>query len=352
MNPSKIRMNFGKKGLLALFALLLVLPLLALPTANSAQAAAASGAAGRTKTVIGVSVATLWKSPGLARSIDAPSLAAPVDMKAWTNAMNTASKRRWLTGKTETQALYGSEVKIVQTRGSWSQVVVTDQATSKSRYGYPGWLPTAQLQTVAAGEWSGTSGSKAVVSAKTAALYKADGRSRLLDVSFGTRLPVVSASDSWIEVRTPQHGTARLSAADAKIVVAGWPEEPPTGQQLVETGKAFLGLPYLWAGTSAYGFDCSGFTGAIYAYSGIALPRDASEQALAGKAVTKADLQPGDLMFFAHNNGKGKVHHVAMYVGDGKMMHSPKAGKTVEIIPIATAGYANEFSAARRYLND
>jgi len=56
-------------------------------------------------------------------------------------------------------------------------------------------------------------------------------------------------------------------------------------------------------------------------------------------------------MFFATNNGKGSVHHVSMYIGNGQMMHSPKAGKTVEIISIHTSAYAKEFAGARRYLD-
>lgn len=338
-------MNIRKKLSLSLLSLLLILPVL---TFGEAEAASA-GASAKTRTVVGVSVATLWKTTGSARSIDAPSLASPVDMATWTAAMNTTAKRRWLTGKTETQALYGQEVKIVQTKGTWSQVVVTDQATSKSRYGYPGWLPTAQLQTVPAADWSG-SAPEAVVGAKKAALYQADGSTELLELSFGTRLPVVARQGDWVEVRTPQYGTAKLRAQDVKVTAAGAEEAQPTGKQLVETGRAFLGLKYLWAGTSAYGFDCSGFTGAIYGYYGIRLPRDASDQFRAGKSVAKTDLQPGDLLFYARNNGKGSVHHVAMYIGDGKMIHSPKAGRTVEIIPMSTSGYANEFAGARRYL--
>ncbi|NGZ77295.1 C40 family peptidase [Saccharibacillus alkalitolerans] len=345
-------MNVGKKLSLSLLALLLLLPMLSFSGFRGAEAASSAGNGDNAKTVIGVSVATLWKLPGQTRAIDAPSLTSPVDMASWTKAMNTTEKRRWLTGRTETQALYGQEVKVLQTKGNWSRVAVTDQATAKNVQGYPGWLPTVQLRTVPAEDWTAQSGSAAVVSAKTANLYKTDGRTKRLELSFGTRLPVVAEKGKWVEVRTAQYGNSLLRAEDVKIVEAGSPERQPSGAQLVETGKAFLGLPYLWAGTSAYGFDCSGFTGAIYRYSGILLPRDASEQARAGKAVAKANLKPGDLMFFAHNNGRGSVHHVAMYIGDGKMMHSPKAGKTVEILPISTPGYANEFAGARRYLND
>ncbi|MDO3411643.1 C40 family peptidase [Saccharibacillus sp. CPCC 101409] len=343
-------MNIGntrKKTLLFLLSLLLILPVL---TFSPAQTAAAPAA--KTKQVVGVTVATLWTSPGLARAIDAPSLTSPADIKAWTAAMNTADKRRWLTGKTETQALYGREVKVLQTKGTWVKVAVLDQATSKSSDGYPGWLPAVQLKTVPAADWEPSAGKTATVGAKTAQLYRANGQTKLLELSFGTRLPVVSESGKWIEVRTPQYGTAKLLAADVELTEPGAKTQQPTGEQLVETGKAFLGLPYLWAGVSAYGFDCSGFTGALYGYYGISLPRDASEQFRAGTAVSKANMQPGDLMFFAHNNGKGGIHHVAMYIGGGKMMHSPKAGRTVEIIPISTAGYANEFAGARRYLND
>ncbi|OWA35450.1 peptidase P60 [Saccharibacillus sp. O16] len=338
-------MNMGKKIALSLLALLLLLPVWAWGEGSGEAAAAA-----KTKTVIGVSVATLWKSTGLARSLDAPSLKAPVDLPAWTAAMNTTAKRRWLTGKTETQALYGQEVKVIQSQGSWSKVLVTNQATPKSRYGYPGWLPTAQLQTVPAEDWNADD-SQAVIGAKTAALYQADGSRKLLELSFGTRLPVLDERGEWVEVRTPQHGTALLRKQDVKVIKAGELESQPTGEQLVETGKRFLGLKYLWAGISAYGFDCSGFTGAMYGYYGVTLPRDASEQFRAGKSVAKADLQPGDLLFYAHNNGKGNIHHVAMYIGNGKMIHSPKAGRTVEIIPMATKGYANEFAGARRYLD-
>ena len=69
-----------------------------------------------------------------------------------------------------------------------------------------------------------------------------------------------------------------------------------------------------------------------------------------GIAVDKESLQKGDLIFFAHDQGKGSVHHVAMYIGDGNMIHSPRAERSVEIIPLNTPGYIEEYAGARRYL--
>jgi cell wall-associated NlpC family hydrolase len=112
----------------------------------------------------------------------------------------------------------------------------------------------------------------------------------------------------------------------------------------------FLGLPYLWAGNSAYGFDCSGFTYTIYKYYGILLPRDATDQIHKGTFIYKSQLQPGDLLFFATNKGKGNIHHVSMYVGNGKMIQAPRAGKSIEIISINTSPYKEEYAGARRYL--
>jgi len=301
------------------------------------------------KHYVNVAVATLWTEAGLARQMDTPSLSSPVDMEKWTSNMATADQRRWLTGKTETQALYGQEVRLLKVQGDWAYVAVVGQSTPRSKYGYPGWLPRKQILTTT----TGAAYSKcpvAIVSAKTAKLYDTDRKSSLLTLSFNTRLPVVANEDNWLQVHMPDNGTAWLRKQDADVYEQLSDIPAPTGEELVQTGKQFLGLPYLWAGISAYGFDCSGFTSTLYSFHGIALPRDASAQIKEGTPVSWSDMQPGDLMFFAHDNGKGSVHHVSMYIGDGKMMHSPKAGKTVEIISVDTPAYKKEFAGARRYL--
>ncbi|MEW4371066.1 NlpC/P60 family protein [Paenibacillus kandeliae] len=302
------------------------------------------------KHYVNVAVATLWTQPGLARKLDQSSLSTPVDMEQWTADMNTADKRRWLTGKTETQALYGQEVRLLQVKGDWAYVAVVGQSTPKSKYGYPGWLPKQQILTTTNGA-AYSECPTAIVKDKTAQLYGENRQSKLLTLSFNTRLPVTSTStNGWVQVHTPDNQSAWLksSAVDVYKQLSDIPA--PTGADLVRTGKQFLGLPYLWAGISAYGFDCSGFTSTIYGFHGISLPRDASAQIKEGTAVSWSQLQPGDLMFFAHDNGKGNVHHVSMYIGNGQMMHSPKAGKTVEIISINTPAYKTEFAGARRYI--
>ena len=93
---------------------------------------------------IDVSVATLWVEPRLARPVDAPAVAAAADPRAWVAAMSTAQKR-WLVGKLETQALYGTRVTLLATSGAWSKVVVPGQPTPRDARGYPGWVPTRQL---------------------------------------------------------------------------------------------------------------------------------------------------------------------------------------------------------------
>ncbi len=301
------------------------------------------------KHLVNVAVATLWTEPGLARKLDAPSLTSPVDMNAWTKAMNTADKRRWLTGKTETQALYGQELRLLQVKGDWAYVAVVGQSTPKSSYGYPGWMPKAQMLTVnEASSYSNCS--IAVVSDKTTTLYGEDRRTDLMELSFNTRLPITERTDGWIGVHLPDDHTGWLKESAVKVVDPSKELPAPTAAEIIATGKRFLGLPYLWAGVSAYGFDCSGFTSTIYGFHGISLPRDASAQIKEGKAVSWNELKPGDLMFFAHKQGKGSVHHVSMYIGNGQMMHSPKAGKTVEIISINTPAYKTEFAGARRYI--
>jgi cell wall-associated NlpC family hydrolase len=122
----------------------------------------------------------------------------------------------------------------------------------------------------------------------------------------------------------------------------------PTGKDVVQTAKQFMGLPYLWGGMSGFGFDCSGFTFSIYQAHGVQIPRDASPQSKVGISVQREALQPGDLLFFS--NQEGHIVHVSMYVDHGLMIHAPESAKSIEIISIETPRFAETFASARRYL--
>lgn len=93
---------------------------------------------------------------------------------------------------------------------------------------------------------------------------------------------------------------------------------------IINTAQQFLGVPYVWGGTSPSGFDCSGFVQYVFAQCGINLPRTADIQATAGYPVSKAELQPGDLVFFAGDYVN--ISHVGIYVGEGKMIHASQSG--------------------------
>nr|WP_073088442.1 NlpC/P60 family protein [Selenomonas ruminantium] len=92
------------------------------------------------------------------------------------------------------------------------------------------------------------------------------------------------------------------------------------GNGIIHLAQQFLGVPYVWGGSSPNGFDCSGFVQYVFAQRGIHLPRTADIQITAGRPVAKSELQPGDLVFFASDYVN--ISHVGIYVGDGRMIHA------------------------------
>jgi peptidoglycan DL-endopeptidase CwlO len=99
-----------------------------------------------------------------------------------------------------------------------------------------------------------------------------------------------------------------------------------SGGDVVDYALQFLGTPYVWAGSTPSGFDCSGFTRYVYKHFGISLPHSSSIQSGYGTAVSRANLQPGDLVFFF-----SPIHHVGIYIGGGKMVDAAGTGKGVRI---------------------
>ncbi|MFD9594987.1 NlpC/P60 family protein [Kitasatospora sp. NPDC059973] len=145
----------------------------------------------------------------------------------------------------------------------------------------------------------------------------------------------------------PAAGATPAGAAPAGAP-AGTPAEAPAGAaagpapasaggraaDVVRFATAQLGKPYEWSSTGPNSFDCSGLTGAAYRAAGVKLPRISQDQWKSGPHVARGDLQPGDLVFFYDD-----IHHVGLYIGDGKMIHAPRKGKNVEVLPISVMPY-------------
>ena len=118
-------------------------------------------------------------------------------------------------------------------------------------------------------------------------------------------------------------------------------------QRVINIAKDQLGKPYGWGAEGPNSFDCSGLT--YYAYkngAGVTLPRTSAAQATAGRAVSKSDLKPGDLVFF-NTNGQG-ISHVGIYIGGGNMIHSTKPGDVVKTTSINSSYYSSRYVTARR----
>jgi peptidoglycan DL-endopeptidase CwlO len=102
---------------------------------------------------------------------------------------------------------------------------------------------------------------------------------------------------------------------------------PRTG--VVGIALRYLGRPYHWGASGPGSFDCSGFTMFVYRQVGVSLPHHAASQIGCGKRVSRAYLKPGDLVFFG-----SPIHHVGLYIGNGRMIHAPGTGDHVRIAPI------------------
>ena len=119
---------------------------------------------------------------------------------------------------------------------------------------------------------------------------------------------------------------------------------------IVLSAKRFLGVPYLWGGDSyETGFDCSGFTMAVYKLNGLNLPRTTKGQWASGNPVNRKQLSEGDLVFFSTKK-RNEISHVGIYIGSNKFIHASGEGKKIRTESLFNEYFRSRYQGARTYL--
>ncbi|NLT15014.1 MAG: hypothetical protein GXY05_11800 [Clostridiales bacterium] len=151
-------------------------------------------------------------------------------------------------------------------------------------------------------------------------------------------------------IKAEQEAAARL-AAQNNSKWYGDSTGTASGQEIVDFAQTFLGVPYVYGGTSPKGFDCSGLVYYCYKNFGYSINRTASSQAYNGKAVSSSDLQPGDIIIFTASRSSN-IGHCGLYIGNGQFIHAPHTGDVVKISSLASGSYKARYWGARRIVSD
>ncbi len=221
------------------------------------------------------------------------------------------------------QALLGTPVHVlgISDNGNpWPQVQTPD--------GYTGWVHYAAVTLLSQEEYHAWNAApKVVVTALNTLIYqKASACSETLsDAVAGDRLKQLGSSGRFWKVGFPDGRVGFISKKDAQEESAWRKRLDNSPQAILKTAKSMLGFPYIWAGMSPKGMDCSGFVRTVLFMHDIIIPRDAGPQSREGERITDREkLEPGDLVFFGRwkENGQPAVGHVGFYLGEGRFIHS------------------------------
>ena len=170
-----------------------------------------------------------------------------------------------------------------------------------------------------------------------------------LSMPMANLAPVFAGATLPVDASTLLAQPASTDAdADSDVTVAG-DEVSGLRHALVALAMKLRDVRYVRGGRSpSTGFDCSGFVHYVFAHAiGLRLPANSAEQFLAGVKVKRNDMQPGDLVFF-RTRGRKRISHVGIYLDNGRFIHSPSAGKSVEVSSLADAYWSKRFAGARR----
>ncbi len=253
-----------------------------------------------------------------------------------------------------TQVLLGSVLRLLEQRGGWYRIQCPDR--------YIGWIDSdavVRMDTAAAGEWEDSE--RLVATAQFDLLRSRPSFSGAVvcDVVAGDLLRLVAERGAWYEAALPDGRSGFIVRSGAERYGLWRASRRFTPENIEATARSFMGVPYLWGGTSAKGFDCSGFVKTVFLLNGVQLLRDADQQAGLGAEVDPgADvggLHRGDLLFFGRKAAVGKperIVHVAIYLADRQFIHCSGRVRVSSLDPASPdydEWHAKQFVRARRF---
>ena len=181
----------------------------------------------------------------------------------------------------------------------------------------------------------------------------------LCNVYDGDRFPITGKTDGWYQILCNGR-TGYVSAEFVTVEDKDSVSKPdggngdnsstnPLAQQIVDFALQYVGYPYVYGTAGPDTFDCSGFTYYVYAHFGYSLNRSSRDQVNNGVAVSKDQLQPGDLVFFKYNTSKA-ASHVGIYIGGGQFIHASTNTYTVKIDNLDSGYYSRVYVYGRHVL--
>jgi len=204
------------------------------------------------------------------------------------------------------QAILGTPLKLIGHEGEWWEVETPD--------GYRGFMTESSFVEANRNEWAA---SRRMVVTAMPGTELVDERGRRVSPLPSGAIVTVGKNGTI----TLPDGRSGITDPSALTPIEQWGAQPYDGRKIVSTCRTLIGVPYLWGGMSPSATDCSGLVRIAFWAIGRLLPRDASVQALEGDEVDESGLQPGDLVFL-DRSGAGRVTHVAVYAGDGILIHA------------------------------
>ena len=258
-----------------------------------------------------------------------------------------------------TQAILGTGLKVLKIEGDFYRVQTPDQ--------YISWVDHGGVQLMTQLEYDSWSTAPKVIYLKTVGHVYASKDNELQtqgDLVLGSLLKLTGKDEKYFEVAYPDGRIGYVRRDEAEVYLDWLDELNPSPNRLELYARSLLGSPYLWGGTSSKGMDCSGFTKTAFRMNGLIIPRDASQQIMAGKDVDPDlgldSLVKGDLMFFgkrATDSTRQRVTHVAIWLGNnrGEFIHSSgrvKIGSIDSESPNYDAFNTGRYLGSRRYLGE